>query len=303
MERLDNEIQSELTEEDRKDREDFLYLLSIMDKQRAVGVTQPLDYQDAITYRDTVESFSEHQEREGSITTLFNDIIFDFDGVLYDSTYSVYRALELTLDKKADKNIPTPTSVEDIANSYQAPFQDYYKRFGISLNTPEELTDFKDTYREVQTQVNNEHHTPAALYPEVKDVLNKLKEAKQNNPNLKIHIISAGSEKYIKEVLAKENIAEDFDEIHADCHDKSGMIQIIADKGETREKTVMIGDLPSDIKDAKRVEGVKTIAVARGDNEYKRLGMYLPDYIVEDLEGVLDLRSYSKELRQEEEHE
>lgn len=303
MEGLNNEIQSELTEQDLEDREDFLYLLSIMEQQRAVGVTQPLDYKDAITYRDSLQSFCEQEAPEGSVTVLFNDIIFDFDGVLYDSTYSVYRALELTLDKKADKKIPIPASVEEIANSYQAPFQDYYRRFGISLNTPEELASFKDTYREVQTQVNNEHHTPAALYPEVKNVLDKIKEAKQDNPNLKIHIISAGSEKYIKEVLVKENIGDDFDEIHADCHDKSAMIQSIADKGVTREKTVMIGDLPSDIKDAKQVEGVRTIAVARGTDEYERLGMYLPDYIVKDLGGILDLRSYSKELREEDNHE
>lgn len=60
----------------------------------------------------------------------------------------------------------------------------------------------------------------------------------------------------------------------------------------------MIGDLPSDIKDAQQIEGVKTIAVARGETERDHLGMFLPDYIVSDLNGLLNLKSYSRELRE-----
>ena len=37
---------AKLTQQDLEDREDFQYLLSIMEKQRAVGITQPLDYVD-----------------------------------------------------------------------------------------------------------------------------------------------------------------------------------------------------------------------------------------------------------------
>ena len=287
-----------LTEEDIQDRADFEYLLSIMKKQGAVGITQPSDYMDAVAYRDRLESFRSEETAEGSITVLFNDIIFDFDGVLYDSTYAVYRALELTLEKKANKNIPVPNTVQEIANSYHAPFKDYYKRFGISLETPEETASFKKAYHKVQDQLATEHHTPAALYPEVKSVLDKIKEAKKDNLALKVHLISAGRNKHIKDILSVNDIIEDFDDIHTECHDKTAMIKSIADKAKTREKTVMVGDLPSDIKDAQQVEGVQTIAIARGERERERLGMYLPDYITEDLNGILDLKSYSKELRE-----
>ncbi len=61
----------------------------------------------------------------------------------------------------------------------------------------------------------------------------------------------------------------------------------------------MVGDLPSDIKDTQQIEGVKTIAVARGQIEQERLEMYLPDYIVIDLGGILNLESYSKKLREQ----
>ncbi len=287
------------TAQDLQDREDFEYILSIMEKQGAVGITQPIDYMDALSYRDRLQKFRENIVLEGSVTAMFNDIIFDFDGVLYDSTYSAYRAVELTLEKRGDKSIPQPPTTADIANSYQAPFQDYYKRFGISLKTPEEIASFRDTYREVQAQVNGEHHTPSTLYPEVTLVLDKLKEAKKNNPKLKVHIISAGSDKQVKTPLIEAGILDDFDEIHTECHDKTAMIKSIVDKNNEDAKVVMIGDLPSDIKDAQQIEGVKAIAVARGSTERQRLGMYLPDYIVSDLEGILSLKSYSKELREQ----
>lgn len=289
-----------LTEQDLQDREDFQYLLLIMEKQGSVGVTQPSDYEDAISYRDKLESFREGKALEGSVTILFDDVIFDFDGVLYDSTYSTYRALELMLEKGADKNIPSPNTIPEIANSYQAPFQNYYKRFGTSLETPEDIVAFRDAYRDVVIQVNNEHHAPADLYPEVKNVLDKIKEAKKENSSLRIHIISAGSEKHIKDVLEKHGIIDDFDEIHAESHDKTAMIKTVADRAKVKDRTVMVGDLPSDIKNARQVAGVKTIAVARGTSEHEHLGMYLPDYIVTDLTGLFDLKSYSRELREKE---
>lgn len=291
------ETKSALTAEDFKDREDFQYLLSIMEKQKAVGVTQRLDYEDAVEYRDNIESFKVKQTPEGPVYVLFDDIIFDFDGVLYDSTYAAYRALQLMLDKKGDKSIPFPESVEEVANSYQAPFQNYYKRFGITFDTPEEIHSFRDAYREVQAQINQEHHTPATLYPEVKTVLDKLKESKKANPKLKIHIVSAGSEKQVRPVLEAGGVLNDFDEIHLEAHDKVAAIKSIAEKSAA-ERTVMVGDLPSDIKDAKKVGGVKSIAVARGGVEHERLGTYLPDYVVTDLEGLLNLKSFSRELRE-----
>ena len=286
-----------LTNQDLQDREDFLYLLSIMEKQGAAGITQPSDYEDAIGYKDRLKKFTEKELPEGSVTELFDDIIFDFDGVLYDSLYSTYRALELTLEAEEITHIPKPASINEIANSYYAPYQNYYKRFGISLETKQELESFKDTYHTVETKVENEHHTPPALYPEVRKVLDKIKKAKENNPNLKAHIISAKSESKIREILDNNQLTSYFDEIHGGYQVKDAVIKLIAEKAAVKEKTVMIGDLPSDIKDAQQIPGVKTIAVARGEREKERLGMYLPDYIVTDLDGLLALRSYSKELR------
>lgn len=295
------ELQPKLTDQDLQDREDFQYLLSIMEKQGASGITQPMDYEDAISYKDKLEKFRDGKSPDGSITALFDDVIFDFDGVIYDSTYASYRAIEIMLEKKGDKSVSQPLTIEELANSYQAPFTDYYKRFNISVKTREEFASFRDAYREVLAQVNSEHHTPSTLYPEVKAVLDKLKEAKKDNPRLKVHIISAGSEDHVKKPLREAGILDDFDEVLTECHDKTTEIKNISLRSDGKGgKTVMIGDLPSDIKDAQQIDGVKTIAVARGQHERNHLGMYLPDYIVSDLNGILSLSSYSKELREKE---
>lgn len=282
-----------LTDQDIQDREDLKYLLSIMDRQGATGETQSSDYTDAIAYKDTFEQFRDGRMPEGAVTILFDDVIFDFDGVLYDSTYSQYRAVQILLEEVADKNIPTPETIEDIANSYQQPHKNYYKRFGIITND-----DFKARYKKIEDIVNQEHHTPATLYPEVREVLETIKQAKKINPKLRVHIISAEESEKINEILKKYDIYDDFDEIHANCEDKTKMIRSIAEKGED-DKTVMIGDLPSDIKDAKEA-GVRSVAVARGNSQREHLGMYLPDYVVTDLNGVLNLKSYSRELREQE---
>lgn len=288
-----------LLAEDIKNREDFEYLLSIMNKQGASGITQPIDYQDALAYKNKKDSFVAETAPEGSVAELFDHVIFDFDGVLYDSTYFAYRATELMLEKKGREDISLPPSVAAVANTYSVPHTTYYKRYGITFDTPEKFLEFQKEYREVARQVNEEHHTPATLYPEVKVVLDTLREAKKQNPKLQIHIVSAGAGKYVRDVLEKYSLLADFDQIHTETQNKAITIKNISiQNGETDSKrTVMIGDLPSDIKDAQS-EGVRAVGVARGEREEERLGMYLPDYLVRDLSGVLHLHSYSKQLRE-----
>ena len=289
-----------LTDQDLQDREDFQYLLSVMKKQgNDWGTIQQIDVEDATLYKDRVEAFREVKLPEGSVTILFNHIMFDFDGVLYDSTYSAYRAVQLLLEETADKNIPAPEKIEEIANSYQQPQEKYYKRFGIIQRSQEEIDQFRDRYRAIQERVKQELSASEDLFPEVKVVLDKIKEARQANPQLKVHIVSSAKNDYVIRVLERNGILDDFDEIHTDCKDKTELIRSIT-QNDQEGKSVMIGDLPSDIKDAQKVNGVRTIAVARGEIERERLGMYLPDYVVTDLNGILDLKSHSKELREKE---
>lgn len=297
--RLAQERPRSLTPEERQDienLEDARYLIEIMLKQGATGIFQTSDMQDALFYKEHVKEFSERSTPEGSVTDLFDDIIFDFDGVLYNSSHSVYMAVKLMLARKANKDIAAPETIHEIANSFHSPFQDYYRRFDIALDTPDEIASFKEAYRVVRRAIDEENTNPSTFYDEVKFVLDNIKEAKKERPSIRLHIVSASSRKHIFEALAQDGLEECFDEIHADCHDKAATIKNIAKQGQ-ENKTVVIGDLPSDIKDAQYVDGVRTIAVARGERERERLGMYLPDYIVDNLEQLFDLKPYSKELR------
>lgn len=290
------EAPEKLSREDQEAREDLLYILSIMEKQGAVGITQPVDYRDALRYKERLPDYLQEVAPEGSVATLFDEVIFDFDGVLYDSMYSVYKAVELMLEERADRKFTEGATPDEASKKFTSPFPTFYARFGIKLTTEDEKKSFVQAYRRIQAEVNNMHHAPAALFPEAKAVLMRLHEAKKENPNLRIHIISAGSKEHVHDVLERYQITEIFDQIHPECHDKTEQIRIIAEEADEPSRTVMIGDLPSDIKDAQSISGVRTIAIARTKPEKERLGMFLPDYVIGSLDDLFALKPHNKEL-------
>ena len=289
-------MKENLTPQDFGDRKAWEETFNTMEKQGSVGTTQSLDYKDALWYKENVETFKKEKFPEGSIVENYDDLIFDFDGVLYDSTKPAYLAAKLALEKFAPTNTHAHLSYEDVANSYHSPFQDYYKRFGIVFDTPEKAKEFQDYYQQViYPQVKKEVGEPK-FYDDALITLEKLREEKVKNPNLKVHLVSAGKEDYIREKLNEIGYLDVFTDMHLSAGDKKKSIAEIVEKSKSKERSVMIGDSPSDIKDAHSNQGVRSIAVARGQRETERLEHFLPSYVVNNLEEIFDLKSYAKEL-------
>lgn len=270
-------------------RDEIIDLLYLMEKMGASGITQGWDYENAKYYRDNLDEFKRKEIPEGNIAELYENIIFDFDGVLYDSSYAVSEAYKKLFKEHADPKTNPPRTQEDIMNASHAPHNIFARRFGIDVKNEISWTEMQKQFGRDMIEADKEK--PSALYPEVRKALLKLKEVKRLNPKLKLHIISAGTEDHIKNALRNEGLEDFFDELHFRCQDKSKEIASINQKG----KAIMLGDFPSDIIDARKVE-VSTLAVARGDRERERLGMFLPDYIVSNLDEIFELKSYAKEL-------
>jgi phosphoglycolate phosphatase-like HAD superfamily hydrolase len=266
-----------------------------MGRQGAVGITQPLDYQDSIWHQDNLEHFKTQEFPEGDIAKHYDDIIFDFDGVLYDSTDAVYYAATLALNHFAPGNEHAELDVADVANSYHSPFQEYYKRFGIDFNDPQVKSEFFRYYIDVCYPEAQKKH-PEHFYADAIITLKRLKEEKSSNPNLRIHIVSAKRDQAGRKLLLEAGLIDFLDDIHFEADDKKAAIGEIVLKSQNPNRCIMIGDLPSDIKDAQANDGVRSVAVARGDREAERLGCYLPSYIVNDLEAIFELKSYSKQI-------
>lgn len=287
-----------LTLKDVDDRKNWEEIFEIMKQQGAVGITQTLDYRDALWYKNNLEKFKEKTSPEGSIVDLYDDIIFDFDGVLYDSTKAVYEAAKLAIENFAKGCVHPNLSVPEIANSFHSPFNEYYARFGIDFNDPKTKKAFYNYYQNFcYPQAKNNH--PPRFYDDALKMLEVLRQAKLKNPNLKVHLVSANKGDYLREKLGEIGALDIFTEMHFNAGDKKETIGEIASKSNNRERCIMIGDLPSDIKDAQANIGVKSVAVVRGEREQERLGHYLPDYIVPNLDKIFDLKSYAKELREQ----
>lgn len=288
------------TIEDIEDRKEFSDTLTIMTSQGAIGETQPLDYTDSIWYRENIEEFKKMNFPEGDISEHFEDIIFDFDGVIYNSVKPMYLSAKYMIEKMAGENINiSGLSVEDIANSYHSPFNEYYERFGIKLNDPKKAREFYDYYQSIAYPKAKKELGEPELYPESYEILKKLRDAKQKNSNLKIHLVTAGMESYVSKVMSNLGIADMFDRTYFDASDKEKAITEIVSASGNPDRTIMIGDLPSDIKDARKVTGVSTVAVARGKREAGRLGYYLPNYVISDLTELFKLKSYAKQINHE----
>jgi phosphoglycolate phosphatase-like HAD superfamily hydrolase len=280
-----------LTQEDHEDRVQFEEILEIMKLQGVVGETQPEDYADAIWYSNNLEAHNLKDLPEGNIADHFDTIIFDFDGVLYNSAPAIYRAVLLMLQYYKAHHIEIPESHEDVANSFSSPAMNYFRRFGIRFSTPKEAVDFREHYLTVvKPSIESEFGIPD-LHPEVKEVLEEIQLAKAKNPHLKVTVLSAGRVDEVIPNLERLGIRDYFDEIKVDQADKKEAISTIIGSADP-SRAIMIGDLPSDIRDAQAITGVKTIAVARGERERERLGHYLPDYIVSDLKELWNLKKY-----------
>jgi phosphoglycolate phosphatase-like HAD superfamily hydrolase len=278
------------TREDQEDRDTFRIILEIMKMQGAIGESQSTDYEDALWYIANLEIHNKKNLPEGDVTQHFDNIIFDFDGVIYDSANVIYKAALIMIQYYKAHHIEIPKSHKDVASSFSSPAIEYFKRFGIDFISPEEAKEFREYYLKVVKPKIEEGAMPD-LYPEVNEVLGKIRLAKSRNPNLKVMILSAGRADEVIPNLERLGIKDFFDDIKVDQADKKEGIKGIVGESDP-SRTIVIGDLPSDIKDAQAIAGVKTIAVARGTREKERLGYYLPDYLVTNLKELFNLKKY-----------
>jgi phosphoglycolate phosphatase-like HAD superfamily hydrolase len=273
--------------EDQLERQNFVRVLEVMELQGASGITQPSDYVDAIQYLKEIDGQNKLESQQISVLEHFDSLVFDFDGVIADSTVSMYEGAKEIIDTFAGSDIPkgqVPQTTDDVANTYSSPGSQYYKRFGIKSNG------INDHYLKVIFPKMKEVHGIPKIYPEVPYVFEVIRNAKLVNSSLKIYLLTAGSEAHVNDILKESGYLSIFDDIFYNEYDKKSRLQNLK---ELNGNIVMIGDLPSDIKDGKAV-GIKTIAVGRGARQKSRLGYFLPDFVIENLAELFDV---NKELQ------
>ncbi len=204
----------------------------------------------------------------------FDAILFDWDGVILDST--LHSAMVCVEVCKRYGVVITP---EHYLENFSQPHWIYYESVGVKCETPEERARLEDLY----WQVLEESPVEKSLFPEAENALKQL-----SNKTFILGIISASKRHLITDMLAL-GLNEIFDDenIISDVINKVQSIKDFYERNRVDPKRVlMIGDLPSDLIDG-RDAGVKVAGLARNTKQRERLASYKPDYLFDDLTQLL----------------
>ncbi|EKE10702.1 MAG: hypothetical protein ACD_15C00212G0023 [uncultured bacterium] len=269
--------------------EEALKMKQIMENRRKI--TSPVaanhqDYQEAHEKVERDKYISQEKNFESMETTEIQEIIdmvlFDWDGVLYDSMEKIAKgAVEVC------KNFGVDVDVNKFMATYDQPYQAWYEKLGVPASNEEAHKYIRCLYHnEIMPLLSQEKEN--MIFGDVVKTLQDLKKR-----GLKIGIVSADKKDNILKVLDENNIGNLFDCIFDRADNKTECIRNICRENQMDPaRVLMVGDLPSDIRDAKKA-GVKTAGMARNEMDRDRLGSYDPDYLLGGLgDEILKLKTY-----------
>ncbi len=251
-----------------------------------------VDYEEASLKVDkerdnNIENPEDQEERD--IEQLFDLVLFDWDGVMYDSMENIARYAQ-EVCKLFDKEV----DVQEFLKRYDQPFWDFYEREGIPCSTPEQRKEIYELYHSKVRPVleNDPSVKQPEIYPETAGIVKDLKSR-----GLKVGIVSAHKPEEIEAVLKDSHIEVDF--LIGAAHNKTEEIKRVCEEnGFDLERVLMLGDLPSDLRDARKA-GVKVGAVARFKEAEDRLASYDPDYLFHSIgPEMLRLKKFQDKLEE-----
>lgn len=201
-------------------------------------------------------------------------IMFDYDGVLIDSTHLPLQYYALLAEKIGTRRFATWDECREIL---EANVLLSLKRLGVT--TPEQLKIALDLYHQ-----NNYLWKNLKLFPKIKEVLEELKQR-----GYRLAIVSNNNEETIRHDLELNNVVHYFDCI---VDKKFGykpetdqIIHCLNVMKMQPEEAVLIDDMDGGIIAAKNAKLKKAIAVSYGFHPLARL--QLADTIINNPEEIL----------------
>lgn len=211
---------------------------------------------------------------------MYKNILFDFDGTVYDTLEGIIKSVRYALSKK---NIDAP---DEVLQKFAGPplFDKSQELFNFS---DEEAAKFVSDFRE--------RYLPVGLYesrvfPGISQLLKKLRAA-----GMKTAVTTLKPEELAKALLQRENMLDMFDavigsNINSNSDTKAGAIRkAMKLLGAKTGDTVLIGDTKYDAAGAQSC-GIECIGAGYGyasEGELEAAGVRIIAGSVKDLERIL----------------
>lgn len=200
-------------------------------------------------------------------------LIFDYDGVIFDTVKIAWEIVKAVCDKYCKSRIKTKKEFLDI---YKTNFYSAMKERGVTDSEMEKLK--KDSIKFLKRK-----HPKA--FRGIKKTMNQLAK------KYKIAIVSSNYTDVMRHALDKSKILEDFDLIIGAEHEehKTKKIRLCLKNFKLKpNEAVFVTDTIGDIKEAKKVK-LKTMAVTWGFHKKDKLLKTKPDFIVDKPKEILEV--------------
>lgn len=205
----------------------------------------------------------------------FDNVIFDFDGTLADTSPGVLGSVRYALE-----TLGAPVPDEKVLRGFIGP--SLYSSFtGIIGFDGKKADEAIALYRSVY---NPRGVYECKLYDGMKDLLIKIKAA-----GVSASVASSKPQNALDKVVDFLGVREYFDRVvGADPDDKHDNKALIVAAARTRDNAVMIGDSRFDIEAAKKV-GIKSIAAGYGFTAKDVLLSLNPDYYADKVADITEI--------------
>jgi HAD superfamily hydrolase (TIGR01549 family) len=228
----------------------------------------------------------------------FKGIIFDLDGVIYDITEAIKKAVDDGIEKYQLINVNRDDVMEEIAHlieeiqNYPVPKILLNAYDLLKVDFLQGLSFFKKLRIAIFlfNQFNKYKDAESTIFEGIDKLISKLAK------HVKLAILTNNKSQYAEEVLDKFNISEHFgtiigfNDVTEVKPNPEGIVKILQKWKMKPSDVIFIGDMTTDIE-AGKAANVKMICVASGLAKKETLLEHEPDILVDNTENLIKLFS------------
>ena len=225
----------------------------------------------------------------------FKGIIFDMDGVIYDISEAIKKAVDDSIEKY-DMNVNPDEAMEEIAHlieeiqNYPIPKILLNSYDLLKVKFLEGISFFKKLRIVIFmfNQFNKYKEAESTIFKGIDDLISKLAK------NVKLAILTNNKSQYAEEVLEKFNLSNyfstivGFNDVSEVKPNPEGILKILDKWNLKPEDAIFIGDMTTDIE-AGKAANVTMICVASGLAQKETLKKHQPNILVDNTEQLIKL--------------